>query len=120
MFHRAIVQEVLMKHLPPSIRCHLSHRLISYSTSSSRPHAIELAFENGSSKACDLLIGADGLKSLIRKQFVRENLSLNHDINSDPIWTGTFAYRCMVDSKIVAQQMPEHRALVMPTIVSQT
>lgn len=126
-FHRAIVQEVLLKHLAPSITCHLSSRLVSYAevmTDANSP--IQLTFADGKAATCDLLIGADGIKSVIRKQLVSENpkaSSAEHSDHrspdADPVWSGTFAYRCAVDSSVLRAKMPEHRALTTHVVVSK-
>ncbi|KAF9482883.1 salicylate hydroxylase, partial [Pholiota conissans] len=118
-FHRTVVQEALLQHLSPSIKFHLSSRLVSYTESSGSVTApIELSFADGKSATCDLLIGADGIKSIIRRQVTSENphaSSLDSEgdrcLNTDPVWTGTFAYRCAVDSTILKEKMPSHRAL---------
>lgn len=105
---------MLLKNTSSFIHCHLSKRFRSYSVNSKE---IEMTFEDGTTATCDLLIGADGLKSVVRKQFIKENVSLVQ-ATSDPIWSGSFAYRSMIPSHLVASDMPEHRALKIPTIVS--
>ncbi|KDR71739.1 hypothetical protein GALMADRAFT_253476 [Galerina marginata CBS 339.88] len=114
-FHRAVVQGALLKKLSPLIRCHLSARLSSYHT---EPYSaeIKLTFEDGKTATCDLLVGADGLKSVVRKQFLADNRHPGQSFSADPVWSGTFAYRCMIDSNLVAQRLPGHRALKTPTI----
>ena len=49
-----------------------SKRLTSYSQSSSRQHPVRLEFQDGSTAACDVLVGADGVKSAVRAVLVRE------------------------------------------------
>jgi salicylate hydroxylase len=122
--HRAVIQKIFLSHLSPSIRCHLSSRLVSYDEipeSAGGPGSLRLVFENGNTATCDLLIGVDGIKSIVRKKFVADH----HDStesgqvpNADPMWSGTFAYRCMIESKLIAEQMPNHRVLTTPVIVS--
>ena len=69
---------------------------------------------------CDLLIGADGIKSIVRKKFVADHHSTESGQvpNADPMWSGTFAYRSVIESKLIAKQKPNHRVLTTPVIVS--
>ena len=36
---------------------------------------------------------------------------------ADPVWSGAIAYRCRVDSAVLARKMPEHRTLTGLVIV---
>jgi salicylate hydroxylase len=67
--HRADFHEILVNRAraarPDVIR--LNHRVKGYSESAD---AVELHFENGASAKGDLLIGADGLKSVVRAQMI--------------------------------------------------
>ncbi|PPR03585.1 hypothetical protein CVT26_006126 [Gymnopilus dilepis] len=111
-FHRATVQQILLENLSPSIRCHLSCRLVSYNEG--QAGEVTLTFEDGKTTTCDLLVGADGLKSVVRKQFVKSGTS--DDSSGDPVWSGSFAYRCMINSDIVSQRVPNHHAFKTPVI----
>ena len=79
---------------------------------------VTLIFEDGKTTTCDLLVGADGLKSVVRKQFVKSGTS--DESSGDPVWSGSFAYRCMINSDIVSQRVPDHHAFKTPVIVSGT
>ncbi|KAF5353974.1 hypothetical protein D9756_007014 [Leucocoprinus leucothites] len=98
--HRADLQRCLLNHLPfPSNRTvpqnslctlHLSHRLIDYTESS--PGSVTLHFSNQPSKTCDILVGADGIKSTIRKIFLsRLPDSEKYAKCMDPVWSGAIA-----------------------------
>ena len=61
-------------------------------------------FENGSSASADLVVGADGIKSVVRK----------HVIGADqPVFTGQLAWRCTVP---IAKIAPELRTDILSTI----
>ena len=118
--HRAVIQKTFLNHLSPSIRCHLSSRLVSYDEIPESGGSLRLVFENGNTSTCDLLIGVDGINSIVRKKFVADHHSTESGQvpNADPMWSGTFAYRCMIESKLIAEQMSNHRVLTTPIIVS--
>lgn len=98
----------------------MSTRLVTYDEIAESGGSLRLIFENGNTATCDLLIGVDGIKSIVRKKFVADHHSKESGQvpNTDPMWSGTFAYRCMIDSKLIAEQMPNHRVLTTPVIVS--
>lgn len=58
------LQETLRAKLPPET-LHLNHRLINVEQ---HHQSVTLRFENGVAASVDLLIGADGLRSAVRKQ----------------------------------------------------
>ncbi|KAJ4470426.1 hypothetical protein J3R30DRAFT_1218896 [Lentinula aciculospora] len=82
-FHRSDLQNALLRQIPesspspfssspgPSSRgnctIHLLHRLTHCEET---PDSVKLFFENGFSTTCDLAIGADGIKSAMRKYVV--------------------------------------------------
>jgi salicylate hydroxylase len=129
MFRRADFQRVLLRRLPNSCKTHCSKRLRSYKQ---RPSGlIELLFEDGSTTACDLLIGADGLKSAVRRTLMAEKAEWAKsekrwaevaDINAsvDPVWSGTNAYRAVIPAERLRARSPDHRTLREPTQVSRS
>ena len=94
-------------------RLHLSHRLVSYEEIRDKVH---LTFQNGSSTICDLLIGIDGIKSVVRKCFL-EKQGLLSSPSLNPVWTGSIAYRGLVSVDEIEKNFPGHRAVVMPVMV---
>jgi salicylate hydroxylase len=116
-FHRADVQNVLLNQLGSSCHIHLSHRLISYVESES---AVQLNFEGASTESCDLVVGADGIKSAVRKTLLEKlsKISKDHELSIEPSWSGTAAYRGLISSSLLAQHLPDHRALRTPMMVS--
>jgi salicylate hydroxylase len=119
MYHRADLQEVLLSHVSSFVQCHLNHRLVNYTESE---EGIELEFKNGKTASCDILVGADGINSVVRKVLLAGKRKLDSSseeasMNAAPVWTGTWAYRGLVDSEIVKREIPNHPALTGPTIV---
>jgi len=109
-FHRADLQQTLTSKLPG--RLHLSHRLVSYEEVGDEIH---LTFQDGSSAICDLLIGVDGIKSVVRKCFL-EKQGLSSSPSFNPVWTGSFAYRGLVPAEDLEKEFPGHRAVIMPVM----
>ncbi|KDR75249.1 hypothetical protein GALMADRAFT_157105 [Galerina marginata CBS 339.88] len=97
-FHRAEFLDVFVNHLPAGI-AHFGKRLLSYSRESSSD-PISLSFADGTFSTCDVLVGADGIKSCTRVQMYRETAQAERDPNFlkfvQPIWTGTIAYRGLI------------------------
>jgi 2-polyprenyl-6-methoxyphenol hydroxylase-like FAD-dependent oxidoreductase len=62
-FHRADLHQVLFDELPRGI-VELNHKLISFQQTGDK---INLKFENRSEVAADVVIGADGIKSIVRE-----------------------------------------------------
>jgi salicylate hydroxylase len=120
-FHRADFHGVLLSFLPPSCTTHNAKRLISYTQPSedcSRNSPITLTFKDGSTATCDVLIGADGIKSIVRPCMLRE-LAEGMDPDEkqsvlscmNPIWSGVAAYRTLVSAEKLRARCPDHRVL---------
>lgn len=110
-FHRAEVLNVLLSHVSSRVQIHLGHRLASYVESDT---AVDLSFKNGTTVQCDILVGADGIHSVVRRGFLAKEHSLSADKaekEGHPLWTGTIAYRGIIDSSRVAQLSPKHPSL---------
>ncbi|KAG6810474.1 hypothetical protein H0H92_011709 [Tricholoma furcatifolium] len=123
-FHRADFQQVLLRRLPKSYRTHYCKRFQSYSQQQSGP--IKVVFEDGSTTTCDVLVGADGLKSAVRKALILEKVTRARSegrhaevahlgTSIDPVWTGTNAYRALIPSDILKKASPDHRVFSRPT-----
>jgi salicylate hydroxylase len=94
---------------------HLSHKLLSYDE---LPNEVVLQFQNGKTAACDLLIGADGLRSVVRRCFLSKQ-DPSRPLASDPIfWSGEHAFRGLVKVERLESEFPGHRACTEPVIVS--
>lgn len=96
-FHRAHLQWALMQALPRQVELRLGMRLVK---AASEEHRVVLNFENDYIYEADLLIGADGIHSLVRKTFVPD-----HQLK----WTGRVAYRSTFDASLVEgiEDLPE-------------
>lgn len=119
--HRADLQQALLKNLPKSCNTHLHKRLVSYQDTPSGP--ILLLFQDGSTAVCDVLIGADGIKSVVRKTLFA-NLAKDDRVNQEeatapnPVWSGTVAYRALIPKEFLEERAPGHRTLTEHVIVS--
>ncbi|KAG2353995.1 hypothetical protein BDR07DRAFT_1431117 [Suillus spraguei] len=120
-FHRADFHSVLLSFLLPSCTMHNGKRLISYAhplEDCSGNSSITLTFKDGSTAICDVLIGADGIKSIVRPCMLRE-LAENMDPEEkksvlscmDPIWSGVAAYRTLISAQKLRERCPDHRTL---------
>ncbi|KAF7370090.1 Salicylate hydroxylase [Mycena sanguinolenta] len=122
--HRPDFQGVLLKRLPKSCRVNCSKRLRTYTQRESG--LTELVFEDGSRTFCDVLVGADGLKSATRRALLTERANWMQargrwqdaaDIASciDPVWCGTIAYRALIPAERLRAVAPGHPVLTTPT-----
>ncbi|KAF4618175.1 hypothetical protein D9613_011654 [Agrocybe pediades] len=117
-YHRADIQSILLDQASPTLQYHLSHRLTKYRESKD---GLILEFSNGSTAVCDLLVGADGINSAVRKTLLAEGKHWTEeeiDLHARPIWTGIHCYRCLVDADLVRRESPESRCLNKLTLVS--
>ncbi|KXN86474.1 Salicylate hydroxylase [Leucoagaricus sp. SymC.cos] len=114
--HRADLQRSLVTHLPKPdsptpCTLHLSWRLLNY-TQESPSGPITLHFASGVTRTCDILIGADGIKSTIRQIFLsRFSNPEQYQRYMEPLWAGTYAYRGLVSMEALAKEYPNHRLL---------
>ncbi|KAF9007510.1 hypothetical protein BDQ17DRAFT_1539879 [Cyathus striatus] len=106
-FHRAELQEALLSKISPRYQVHLSHRLVSYIE---KGDSIELTFQNGVTKTCDFLVGADGVKSATRRAFLSKR-SAEEAASTEAVWTGTNAYRGLISGPLMQKLLPGHPAL---------
>ncbi|KAJ7031865.1 hypothetical protein C8F04DRAFT_1109318 [Mycena alexandri] len=122
--HRADFQDILLRRLPKSCRVNCSKRLRTYAQRQSG--LTELVFEDGTRAFCDVLVGADGLKSATRGAFLSERANWMQgqgrwqeasDLASciDPVWSGQIAYRALIPAERLNAIAPGHPVLTTPT-----
>jgi salicylate hydroxylase len=87
-----------------------------------------LHFQDGSTATCDILIGADGLKSAVRKTIFQDAATLaeSQHRNADAIelrdlsqlrFSGVFSYRTLIPAAKLSSISPQHRAFSSPVQV---
>jgi salicylate hydroxylase len=125
-FHRPDFQNVLLRRLPTSYRIYCSKRLRSYSQRQGGP--VNLLFEDGTRTSCDVLLGADGLRSAVRRSLLGEKIQWAQSENNwseaaditaliEPSWSGTNAYRALISADRLMTRDPNHRVFTQPTQV---
>jgi salicylate hydroxylase len=129
--HRARFHSVLLKRLGATCTTHTSKRLLTYiqPAGSDSLVPIQLAFADGSSATCDVLFGADGVKSAVRGEMFEE-LAAAAERTQDaeaalkwrtfvrPTFSGCIALRVVVPSWKLEKQAPGHPALSGTVVVS--
>ncbi|KAJ4479594.1 hypothetical protein C8J55DRAFT_560753 [Lentinula edodes] len=115
-FHRSNLQSALLRQIVSdsssassscSCKIHLSHRLERCEETND---SVKLFFENGYNSSCDMAIGADGIKSVVREYVV--SLSDTTGLGGQLIFTGSKAFRGLVTRERFERLFPNHRALV--------
>ena len=94
-YHRAHLQRALIDSLPEKVKLELKKRVVGVvvrSESEREDGGVVISFEDGTTAEADLLIGADGIHSKVRKVFVPE-----HELK----WTGWVAFRSAFDASVM-------------------
>jgi salicylate hydroxylase len=118
--------EVLLNRLPSCCRTSPSKRLESYEQQPGAP--IMLHFQDGSTATCDVLIGADGPRSAVRKTMFEEAATLaeSQHRNADATelrnlsnlrFSGVFSYRAHIPAERLSGISPQHRVFSSPVQV---
>lgn len=129
-YHRADLLQVLLEHVPPHYGTHFSKRLDSYVDDPDQDVVI-LRFADGTSASCDILIGADGIKSAVRRKMYTEMAEETQtEGNSDeqaqnllscitPVWSGERVYRHIITRDDLVKSYPDHPSLSGPVQVRE-
>ncbi|KAF5020911.1 hypothetical protein F66182_7063 [Fusarium sp. NRRL 66182] len=88
-FHRAHLHQALVENLPREI-IHLNKTTVD--VKADPDSGATLYFEDGSTAEADIVIGADGIRSKVRKTFVPD-----HEL----YWTGWVAFRATFDAALL-------------------
>lgn len=133
-FHWADFQGVLSAHIHPEVSTsHFSKKLSSYVERTPTENGdangpVTLYFEDGTTAECDVLVGADGIKSATRRVMLTEAAAriANTDAEggnkllglAEPAWSDSVAYRAVIQSEALEMLNPEHTALRQCQLVS--
>jgi salicylate hydroxylase len=127
--HRARLLSVFFDSLGPNCTMHTSKRLSSYTQLDDTSKPLQLIFQDGSKVTCDVLIGADGVKSVVRQQLVEE-LAIVADQAGDlagvkmwralskPAFSGLVNCRQLVPLEKLESLSPSHPSLTGAHLVS--
>lgn len=122
-FHRAEFLRILERHIPSTYRTHFSKRLTSYDEHAQGP--VVLRFRDGTTAKCDILVGADGIKSAVRKIMFTKLATKEQDKDRaatyrrcvDATWSGVVTYRALIPTDTFRAEYPDHPALSFPVFV---
>ena len=132
-FHRAQFINLLVELLSQTNRANIHFRKRCVSFIDRSPEEVDdgtvrdlvtMHFNDGSSSACDVLVGCDGIKSAIRGQLMRDDQAENNEAYSNnPIihpgtrFSGTVAYRALVKPDDLRAVAGEHSAITVRKMV---
>ena len=96
MLHRSDFLRALRTEVPspPFCTIHTSKRLTSL-TRDSPDGTVQLHFSDGTTSTADVVVGADGIRSVVRASMLSEEDRI------EPQWPGVVAYRAMVPSEVL-------------------
>lgn len=127
-FHRAAFQQVLVQKFVKTGQIQYSKRVRGYRYLEAPSRKIELVFEDGSLAFCDVLIGADGVRSAVRATMLTAEAKLlasnGHSLEADellgcirPSWSGQIVYRTVISAEALQTRSPHHESIHQATMV---
>ncbi|KAF8519490.1 FAD/NAD-binding domain-containing protein [Hysterangium stoloniferum] len=116
-FHRAEFLDLFVNRLPDGV-AHFKKRVNTYSQDVP-DGPISLHFNDGTTATCDILVGCDGIKSMVRAQMLRSMAEKGRPElleMIEPIYSGTTAYRGLipVENMPKDEQGGPHRTIQSP------
>ena len=129
-FHRGAFQEVLARHIDRDrVTIHFQKRLTTYTQDE---RGVHLSFTDGTKATADLLIGCDGIHSMVRRTMLEEAAAKTESSGSagdvklaarmrdciEPVWSGITPHRAVVPRDKVLKKCPNFRATETPVLVS--
>lgn len=116
MVHRAQFHNIIFRHIPEHVGMHTNKRLVRYSDPKDTGLPVRLVFSDGSEATCDVLVGADGVKSSVRATMFNDLASTIDDTaqadklrqSISPRFSGAISYRAVVPKERLAHIPPEH------------
>ena len=97
---RAEFHDILFRHVPKPVGMHHSKRLVSY-VDPEDGSPVRLEFADGTTATCDVLVGADGVKSAVRATLLEGIATRTQDLKKAgrlregiaPRYSGVTVYR---------------------------
>ncbi len=124
--HRADTLKVLTDSLSKDVGTHFMKQLVGYVQNTSG--VITMSFADGTTAEADIVVGADGLKSVTREVMYRnfadaakghdEIKAQNFESFIQPTWSGMYAYRALIDSEKLHKIAPGHQSISKAILVS--
>ena len=121
------MSKILVDNLPQGFHAHFNKRLVGY-TQPEPEGSVTLRFADGTTAQADLLIGADGVNSTTREimytDFAESAMKAGNVEEAERLrqhipasWTGTYAYRSLLNTEKFLEYAPGHQAATVPLFV---
>ena len=107
---RADFLDALVGSIPPEI-VHFGKRLVSLSETAD---GVDLKFDDGSTYVADVVIGCDGIKSVVKESMLPDESKLKQ-----PQYSGMYGYRAVFDMEEMVEAVGDQRARVATMYVGQ-